>query len=277
MTGMDWESVLGSTPIAVRPCPGGDICQAWSVTTADGRYFAKSPNAPDEQMLSGEAAGLAWLAEAVPGLTPRVFHVDGSVLVLEWIDSGSASRDAAESLGRRLAVLHTAAAGPFGWSPAAEARVGSLPMPSGEFASWPGMYAQLRLRPLLSADTPETARLAAVVAGEPEWVGPPEPASRIHGDLWSGNIVWGRSGAVLVDPAAHVGHRETDLAMLALFGCPHFDRLVAAYEELRPLAPGWRTRVALHQVWPLLVHARLFGGGYAARAERIAGHYLALG
>ena len=95
---------------------------------------------------------------------------------------------------------------------------------------------------------------------------PAEPPARLHGDLWSGNVLWAPDGAWLIDPAAHGGHRETDLAMLALFGCPHLDRVLAAYDEAAPLADGWRDRVPLHQLFPLLVHVVLFGRGYAAQA-----------
>jgi fructosamine-3-kinase len=95
----------------------------------------------------------------------------------------------------------------------------------------------------------------------------------LHGDLWSGNVLWS-DPVRLIDPASHTGHRETDLAMLALFGTPHLDRILAAYQEVYPLSQGWQTRVGLHQLWPLLVHHRLFGGGYGARAERIAAGYL---
>jgi fructosamine-3-kinase len=100
------------------------------------------------------------------------------------------------------------------------------------------------------------------------------PAARIHGDLWSGNVLWTREGAVLIDPAAHGGHRETDLAMLALFGLPHLDRLQEAYDEAYPLAEGWADRLGLHQLFPLLVHACLFGGGYGVRAAQTAARYL---
>ena len=104
-----------------------------------------------------------------------------------------------------------------------------------------------------------------------ELAGPQEPPARIHGDLWSGNVLWGSDGtAWLIDPAAHGGHRETDLAMLALFGAPHLQRLLDAYAEAAPLADGWRERVPLHQLHPLLVHAVLFGGGYGARAAQAA-------
>jgi fructosamine-3-kinase len=100
---------------------------------------------------------------------------------------------------------------------------------------------------------------------------PEEPPARLHGDLWNGNVLWGNDGRVwLVDPAAHGGHRETDLAMLALFGLPHLARVTAAYAEAAPLADGWQDRLGVHQLYPLLVHACHFGGGYAARAAETA-------
>ena len=123
----------------------------------------------------------------------------------------------------------------------------------------------------------EAADRQAIAAGDSQTIetavariddlgGPAEPPARIHGDLWSGNVHWAADGrAWLVDPAAHGGHRETDLAMLALFGAPHLDRILAAYDEADPLADGWQHRVALHQLHPLLVHAVLFGGGYGRR------------
>ena len=99
-----------------------------------------------------------------------------------------------------------------------------------------------------------------------------EPPARIHGDLWPGNVLWGADDrAWLVDPAAHGGHRETDLAQLALFGgAPHLDRVLAAYRESWPLADGWRERVPLHQLHLLLVHTALFGGGYRDAVTRAA-------
>jgi fructosamine-3-kinase len=104
-----------------------------------------------------------------------------------------------------------------------------------------------------------------------------DPPARLHGDLWSGNVMWTPAGAVLIDPAAHGGHRETDLAMLALFGCPHFEAVLAGYQGHRPLRAGWRDRVGLHQLYPLLAHAVLFGGGYARQALAAAASALCVG
>ncbi len=118
---------------------------------------------------------------------------------------------------------------------------------------------------------PADVRLVESVADRiGDLAGPAEPPSRVHGDCWSGNVLWSAGRGWLIDPAAHGGHRETDLAMLALFGAPGLDRILAAYAEASPLAGGWRSRVALHQLHPLLVHACLFGSGYAGAVHDAA-------
>jgi fructosamine-3-kinase len=116
-----------------------------------------------------------------------------------------------------------------------------------------------------------------VLARITELAGPAERPSRIHGDCWSGNVLWSGGRGWLIDPAAHGGHRETDLAMLALFGAPFLDRILASYDEAAPLAAGWRPRVPLHQLHPLLVHACLFGTGYAGAVAEAARAALAAG
>ncbi len=99
------------------------------------------------------------------------------------------------------------------------------------------------------------------------------PPARLHGDLWAGNIIWTREGPVLIDPAAHGGHAETDLAMLLLFTAPHIARIIAAYDEAAPLADGWQERVGLHQLFPVMVHAVVFGGDYVRQSVEMARAY----
>ena len=155
-------------------------------------------------------------------------------------------------------------------------RLASLTLPNDPAPDWPTFYAERRLLPLLGhAGLTRFGNRAVERVCERihDLAGPPEPPARLHGDLWSGNVLWGRDGrAWLIDPAAYGGHREVDLAMLRLFGSPgrHF---LAAYEERHPLAPGHEERVELYQLFPLLVHAALFGGGYPASAERVARKY----
>lgn len=246
------------------------------VTLADGRrVFVKRARREIGGVFAAEAAGLRWLAEGWPGEdaapVPEVLAADDTTLVLPWIETGSPTAEAAERLGRDLATLHGADAGSFGapW----QGYIASLPLDNTAGEEWPDWYARRRVLPyvrisvdrgVLSArDAAEIERAAGRIAGA---AGPPEPPARIHGDLWSGNVLWGDGRAWLIDPAAHGGHRETDLAMLALFGAPGLDRILAAYEEVAPLADGWRDRVPLHQLHPLLVHVALFGAAYREQA-----------
>lgn len=153
-----------------------------------------------------------------------------------------------------------------------------VPLPFGAWSTFGRFYAEARVLPYLDrlptlgTKTVFTRLLKKLLDEDPNLTGPPEAPSRIHGDLWSGNVVWSRDDgrAWLIDPAAHGGHRETDLAMLALFGAPHLSAILSGYQSVHALAPGWRARIALHQVHPLLVHAVLFGGGYLAQAESAA-------
>ena len=149
-----------------------------------------------------------------------------------------------------------------------------LPMTLGAWDSWGAFYAEARVRPMVRLARDRgvyDATAARLFDGLCERLveggfDTDDRPARIHGDLWSGNVMWTEGGGTLIDPAAHGGHRETDLALLALFGAPHLDEIRAGYQEVRPLAVGWQERVGVHQLHCLLVHAILFGGGYAERA-----------
>lgn len=245
-----------------------------------------SPDAP-ARSIAWEAAGLRWLAEATSlGGMPvaRVLDVGAAHLDLERLTPVAPTRDAAGTFGERLARTHDSGAGtaygagPPGWS--ADGWFGPadrpLPLSLARHDSWAPFYAQERLLPIAAACrdagalSPEQAGLLDRVAARLPEHDPGEPPSRIHGDLWAGNVVWTDDGATLIDPSAHAGHRETDLAMLELFGLRGLDRVLAGYDEAAPLAAGRAGRVGLHQLHPLLVHAVLFGAGYGAQAEAIA-------
>jgi fructosamine-3-kinase len=267
-------TLLG-VPVRGRTPLGGG---AERVDLADGRTVVVK--AGEQTAVAAEAAGLRWLR--VPGgpPVPAVLAVDAGHLVTEHVPAGSPDPRAAADLGRGLAHLHAAGAPAFGAAPAdgpVDAWIGRAAMRNERAPDWAAWYAADRVLPYLrrACDAGDLTRAQAAVVEEvcgrlPALAGPPEPPSRLHGDLWSGNVLWSAGGAWLIDPAAHGGHRETDLAMLTLFGCPHLDVVLAAYEETAPLGEGWRDRVPLHQLFPLLVHVVLFGRGYAGQAEAAA-------
>ena len=254
------------------------------------------------QSLLGEAAALRWLAEseALGGL--RVAHVISAAadeLVEERIATCAPARDAAERIGRALAATHAAGAPwwgapPAGWQGAY--LIDGVPTPTvgaGDApASWGAFFADYRLAPYVRilVDAGELGAQGAAVFEKVSsrlhdgfWDAP-QPAlvissghavARLHGDLWAGNLLWdadpgNATGGALIDPMAHGGHAETDLAMLALFGCPYLGAIIGAYDEVSPLADGWRERIELHQLAPMLLHGVLFGGGFIAEAVAMA-------
>ena len=275
-------SALDSPVVSAARVHGGDVASSWRLELGDRRIvFAKThPSAPPA-FFSTEAAGLRWLGEpgAVP--VPEVLAVsDGppNYLVLEWVDEGHARPDTETALGRSIAALHRAGATSFGRED--RRTTGSRALPNEPCATWPEFYATQRLLPLarLAADANALDRAAIAglerVAGVLDrFPGSDEPPARLHGDRWAGNRLVARDGrSWLIDPAAHGGHREFDLAMMRLFGGFGADAF-AAYMEDVPLAEGWQDRVALHQIAPLVVHAIKFGGGYAGAAARAIAQY----
>ncbi|HVR19348.1 MAG TPA: fructosamine kinase family protein, partial [Polyangiaceae bacterium] len=274
------ERTLGSPPRAARRLSGGDINDAFEVTLEDRRsVFVKTNARAAPEMFPAEARGLALLAEARALRVPEVLAVssgddDVRFLALELVPSGSPARGHDETLGRGLAALHRFGTPGFGLDH--DNFIGSLPQSNRAWPSWAEFYEKERLAPQLALAVAQGRARAAMRRGFERLltrlsalVGPEEAPSRLHGDLWGGNLHTDDSGApCLIDPAVYGGHREVDLAMMRLFG-GFGERVFAAYSETFPLAPGWRDRIELYQLYPLMVHVNLFGGGYGASVERI--------
>ena len=279
------ESALGHEVRGASRVSGGDLNDAWRVDLDDGSAaFVKTSANARPGGYAAEAQGLRWLAEPgaldVPAVLvevdpPEEDHDGPRLLALEWIDEGSLDAAGEEALGRGLAKVHEAGAPAFGAD--APLRLGPLEVPNEPVDSWPEFYAERRLRPLAENAQAKDAlpsgcmqAIDRVCERLPDLAGPEELPARLHGDLWSGNVLAAQDGRpYLIDPAAYGGHREMDLAMLRLFGGPS-RRCFAAYEEVAPLAEGHEERVQLWQLFPLLVHAVLFGGGYGSSVARIA-------
>lgn len=250
--------------------------------------FRKSDPTVPPDFYQAEAAGLAWLQ--VPGgpRTVRVFRWAQRSISLERLDQVQPTPAAVRAFGSRLAQLHQVESNDYGGPPpgaGACGYIGTLPMHYGEFQTFGQMYAQLKILPYLRAAKQHQLlpkhlarsvdEIAMLLATNELAVGPAIAARRLHGDLWNGNVLWVRAArdveAVLIDPACYAGHPETDIAMLHLFGLPYLEEFLAAYESSLPLLPGWRERIALHQLYPLLVHVVLFPGSYVAQLEHAVG------
>ncbi|MEU6039778.1 fructosamine kinase family protein [Actinomadura sp. NPDC047616] len=268
--------LLGTRVERVTDLGGSHSWTLHRASLADGREVFVKAAAADGGFFAAEAAGLRWLAEAGPHApVPEVLAADEHTLVLPWLPAEPPTPRAAERFGRDLAALHTASA-PEAYGAPWDGYIADLPLDNTlDGGGWPRWYAGRRLAPFLRRARPHLSAsdvrlVERVIDRVEELAGPPEPPSRIHGDLWSGNVLWTGGRAMLIDPAAHGGHRETDLAMLALFGAPHLERVLASYDEAAPLADGWRRRIPLHQLHPLLVHVALFGASYRARTIEAA-------
>ncbi|MGC8512616.1 MAG: fructosamine kinase family protein [Acidimicrobiales bacterium] len=279
----DLAGLLGERVSLLHPLRGGDVAEAFRVDLAGGRtVFAKTHQRPIPGFFVTEASGLFWLAETGAVQVPAVLAVrdddSGKTpwLVLEWVAESVGVTPDETAFGRALAALHGAGASCFGREDGR--RTGSRGLPNQPCESWAEFYSSQRLLPLaallrnaeqLGAQADRLADRLETVAGRiADLLGPAEPPSRLHGDLWAGNRIVDRNGVSwLVDPACFGGHREFDLAMMRLFG-GFGPAAYASYEEVAPLAAGWQERIPLHQLAPLAVHTVKFAGRYPATLAR---------
>ena len=279
------ETALGQRVSGVSRVSGGDINEAFELRLADGQsVFLKSNARAPLEMFAREARGLEFLRAAGALRIPQVLAVSAeteqpSFLLLEFVRSAAPRAGFDEELGRGLAALHRFGAPSFG-GPEPNF-IGRLPQPNRAHQTWSEFYRAERLEAQLRAAV-EARRAPAALSRDferlfarlPDLVGATEPPARLHGDLWGGNLHIDEQGApCLIDPAVYGGHREVDLAMMQLFGGFNA-RVFSAYAEAFPLSPGHAERVALYQLYPLLVHLNLFGGSYLSAVQDALAPYL---
>lgn len=271
---------LGETVRSLDHLGSGAGGETLAVSLHSGRrVFLKTSSDAPAALFEAEAAGLSWLAQAKAIRLPRVVAVRTDppyFVALELLEPGPRAPDFDTQLGQQLAALHQTHPRRFGLEH--DNYVGPLPQDNAAASedTFAAFYRERRLLPLVKAqydrgllDRATRDRLLSITESLPERV-PVEPPARLHGDLWAGNVMRGPRGEpVLIDPSVYGGHREIDLAMMQLFGGVS-PVVLAAYNEAYPLAPGWRARVPLMQLYPLLVHVALFGDAYTGRLAAAA-------
>lgn len=268
---------LGTQVLGATRLGGGDINDAFEVSLEDRtRIFVKTHPDPPGGMFGAEARGLRWLEETKAIRIPRVIAFSDerpAYLALELLTPARPQPDFEEALGHSLAALHAFGSPSFGLDH--DNFIGRLPQTNATADDWASFYWTSRIEPQLRLATDRglidgetNSRFDSLRRVLPERVGPAEPPSRLHGDLWGGNLHVDEEGRpCLIDPAVYAGHREIDLAMMRLFG-GFGERVFAAYEDASPLAPGASDRVPLYQLYPLMVHVNLFGGSYVDSVRR---------
>lgn len=276
------QDILGILSLSVKnitPVSGGDINQAFCIETTDGKkYFLKVNDVKKfPEMFAKEANGLNALKNGSNLIVPQIISrgVAGSkqYLLLEWLEKGIFTENFWKNFGHSLAQMHKLPQSYFGFEE--DNFIGSLPQKNTKHESWKLFYTNCRIMPLakqlkdkgsFSSKDFAAAEAFCKKIGE---IFPAEPASLLHGDLWSGNCMIAESGAAAIfDPAVYFGHREMDIGMTKLFGGfsqPFYE----AYNEMYPLEKDWQQRIPYTQLYPLLVHAILFGGHYIESAREI--------
>lgn len=261
---------------------GGCINACYKVVTDSDTFFVKvndTKRYPD--MCKLEAMGLLKLEEAVAGSTPAVIGFadddEKQILVMEWVETEGSNKGNWDQLGEMLADIHRQSDAQFGYT--TDNYMGSLPQLNDRYDSFTDFFVQCRIDPMLkqSIDSGKLDRSASAqfqqIAGKLESLIPAEEPSLVHGDLWSGNFMFRADlSPLFIDPAIAYSHREADLAMTRLFG--GFDAaFYRSYMSRHPTEPGWEDRIDLFNLYPLLVHVILFGGGYTRQVDNILRKY----
>lgn len=253
------RAAFGQHVAHVSRLQGGDLSEVFDVTLLDGAHMAVKRG----PMVDVEARMLQAMLTAGASV-PGVLHVDGSIMCLQWLDEAPGSDEGWRDLGRALTQLHRHRGTGFGWPE--DYAFGAVPIRNDAADTWAGFWAERRLLPFLPELPTGTAnRIERLVRRLDDLLPRAPTPALLHGDLWSGNVMFTAEGATMIDPACYHGHSEVDLAMLELFGAPH----PAFFEGFGPIEPGRRERRPIYQLWPALVHLRLFGAGYLGMVNRL--------
>lgn len=268
---------------SLRPVYGGLIAQVYRAQTDSGPVCVKTMGERRQGLFADEARGLRALAETRTVPVPAVLRERPTGLVLQWVEpappGATGTSEDAERFGRRLAAMHAHHGPRFGGlDDSASGHLGILRLDLSPTDTWAESFLHRRIVPLVhravqqeQIDPSVLPRLDELLRRADDVCGPPEPAATVHGDLWHGNVLHAADGTRwLVDPAVQYAHRELDLAFMRLFS-GFEDCVFDAYQEVAPLADGWRERVALHQLLPLLANAAMFGHScHASVTSRLA-------
>lgn len=272
-------AALGIAPRSLRPLSGGSVAEVYELTMPDGaRLVAKVGRSGAKLDLEGWM--LRYLRGHAAAPVPAVVHESDVLLVMECLPNAGGISPAVECAAADvIAALHAVRGPSFGLE--RDTLIGGLHQPNPPTASWLAFFRDYRLR-FMAADAERAGRLPAALLGRidrlaaklGDWIGEPSHPSLIHGDLWTGNVLahQGRLSG-LIDPAIYYADPEIELAFTTLFGT-FGDAFFGRYGELRPLAPGFfEERRDLYNLYPLLVHVRLFGGSYVADVDRTLRRY----
>jgi len=250
---------FGAPPSTTRPMHGGSLSQVLMLEWRDGRRVVAKCGP-----LVAEEGRMLRAMRAAGAPAPEVLGCVGDVLFLDPLEEAPPTRRAWRALGEGLRRLHGAVGESFGWDE--HYAFGPVAIPNAPETDWPAFWAERRLLPTAAGiPAPLLRRVEALASRLPDLLPQHPRPSLLHGDLWTGNALFGPGGAAhLIDPACYHGHAEVDLAMLHLFGQPD----PAFAEGYGTTEPDIDARRPIYQLWPALVHLRLFGDGYRGLVER---------
>ena len=258
----------GITIMDMQPVSGGCINNATKIITNYGNFFLKWNINASEKMFDTEVKGLELLRKSKTIYIPQLIAYDHNYLMMEFIEKEPPSNILWEEFGRDLSELHKVSNINFGLDH--NNFIGSLPQDNKQQPKWTDFFINHRIIPQLSMGdfSSDILRDFDKVFLKIDALFPEEPSSLLHGDLWNGNFIFLNNKTALIDPAVYFGSREMDIAMSKLFGGLH-DQFYSSYNENYPLSEGWQERIDICNLYPLLVHVNLFGGGYYSQLKTI--------